>query len=57
MQNILIKYNFIEPQLGLIFLSVDYQIVTHNSSMAALLGTKQICQSKFMTRLIAYFLK
>lgn len=58
MHNILIKYNFIEPQLGLIFMSADDQIVSHNSSMAALLGTKQTYQSKFMTRLIAaYFFK
>lgn len=62
MHNILvfIKYNFIEPQLGLIFMSADYQMifVSHNSSMTALLGTKQIYQSKFKTRLIgAYFLK
>lgn len=41
-------------------MSADYQMifVSHNSSMTALLGTKQIYQSKFMTRLIgAYFLK
>lgn len=39
-------------------MSADYQmiLVRYNSSMTALLGTKQIYQSKFMTRLIGdYF--
>lgn len=39
-------------------MTADYQMIfiRHNSSMAALLGIKQIYQSKFMTRLTkAYF--
>lgn len=50
--HMLIKYNF--RATGLIFMSADYQMIfiRHNSSMAALSGTKQIYQSKFITRLI-----